>query len=129
MTLGRRKRLAPDFGARPEIPEPCLAGLEASDDRVPRRQEMLGRMLVGRTVAASDVTALRTAPQMEPPRARGQTLPAALQSELALTRQVTRHPDFAEGVRAVVVDKDHRPAWTPARIEEVDPAVIQAILA
>jgi enoyl-CoA hydratase len=39
------------------------------------------------------------------------------------------YPDFAEGVRAMVVDKDRKPAWTPARIEEVDPAAIDALFA
>jgi enoyl-CoA hydratase len=41
----------------------------------------------------------------------GRTLPACLAAELALTRSVTRHPDFAEGVRAMVVDKDRAPRW------------------
>lgn len=39
--------------------------------------------------------------------------------ELALTRHAVRHPDFAEGVRAMVVDKDRQPRWSPARIEDV----------
>jgi enoyl-CoA hydratase len=55
------------------------------------------------------------------------TLPQCQSAELALTRTTMRHPDFAEGVRAMVVDKDRKPRWQPARIEEVDPAVIAAM--
>jgi enoyl-CoA hydratase len=55
-------------------------------------------------------------------------LPDALAAELRMTRHVTQHPDFAEGVRAVVVDKDRQPRWSPATIEEVDPARIAAML-
>jgi enoyl-CoA hydratase len=55
------------------------------------------------------------------------TLPQCLDAELALTRTAMRHPDFAEGVRAMVVDKDRKPNWQPARIEDVDPAVIAAM--
>jgi enoyl-CoA hydratase len=52
----------------------------------------------------------------------------ALAAELRLTRHVTRHPDFAEGVRAVVVDKDRQPRWSPPSLEAVDPAAIAAML-
>ncbi|HEX3349418.1 MAG TPA: enoyl-CoA hydratase/isomerase family protein [Acetobacteraceae bacterium] len=57
------------------------------------------------------------------------TLRQCLAAELRLTRQVTRHSDFAEGVRAMVVDKDRHPKWSDARIEDVDPAAIAAMLA
>ncbi len=61
---------------------------------------------------------------------RGATLelPAALAAELRLTRHVTRHADFAEGVRAMVVDKDRKPRWTPPTLDQVDPATIAAML-
>lgn len=39
--------------------------------------------------------------------------------ELALTRHAVRHPDFVEGVRAMVVDKDRNPRWSPTTIEDV----------
>jgi enoyl-CoA hydratase len=55
------------------------------------------------------------------------TLPQCQAAELALTRTAMRHPDFAEGVRAMVVDKDRSPRWQPARIEDVDPAAIAAM--
>jgi enoyl-CoA hydratase/carnithine racemase len=62
-------------------------------------------------------------------RGRDLTLKQALHAEFLLTRTTTAHPDFAEGVRAMVVDKDRKPAWSPASIEAVDPATIEALFA
>jgi enoyl-CoA hydratase/carnithine racemase len=55
------------------------------------------------------------------------TLPQCQAAELALTRNTMRHPDFAEGVRAMVVDKDRKPRWKPSRIEDVDPSATAAM--
>lgn len=60
-------------------------------------------------------------------RGAGSTLSEALMTELRLVARVVRHPDFAEGVRAMVLDKDKSPRWTPPEIEQVDPAAIAAM--
>ena len=49
----------------------------------------------------------------------GRTLEQCLKLELALARHAVASPDFLEGVRAMVVDKDRNPRWCPARIEDV----------
>jgi enoyl-CoA hydratase/carnithine racemase len=62
-------------------------------------------------------------------RGRALTLDQCLAAELALTRGVIhRHPDFREGVRAVLVDKGNPPAtWTPGRVEEVDMRQVEGL--
>jgi enoyl-CoA hydratase len=45
-----------------------------------------------------------------------------------LSRVLTR-PDFAEGVRAVIVDKDNAPKWDPATPEGVSDELIDSIFA
>jgi enoyl-CoA hydratase len=46
--------------------------------------------------------------------------------DLRLAHLMARLPDFAEGVRAVLVDKDQKPHWSPATIEAVDTGSIIA---
>lgn len=60
---------------------------------------------------------------------RDLTLPQAFDAEFALTRTTMAHPDFAEGVRAMVVDKDRNPIWSPPAISDVDPAQIDGLFA
>jgi enoyl-CoA hydratase/carnithine racemase len=46
--------------------------------------------------------------------------------ELIAALQCCEHPDFPEGVRALLVDKDNKPKWTPARLDEVTPDWVDA---
>jgi enoyl-CoA hydratase/carnithine racemase len=36
------------------------------------------------------------------------------------------HHDFAEGIRALLIDKDRTPRWSPASLDDVTPALIDA---
>ena len=49
--------------------------------------------------------------------------------EYRIAARVINLPDFAEGVRAVIVDKDNAPKWNPATPEGVTDAMIDAIFA
>jgi enoyl-CoA hydratase len=49
--------------------------------------------------------------------------------EYRLARRVVMRPDFREGVRAVIVEKDNRPLWSPARLDDVTEAMLDEIFA
>lgn len=49
--------------------------------------------------------------------------------EYRIALRVIREPDFAEGVRATVLDKDGAPRWNPDRLEAITPAAVDAIFA
>jgi enoyl-CoA hydratase len=60
------------------------------------------------------------------------TLPdfaANMVMEYRICSRVLVRPDFAEGVRAVIVDKDNAPKWNPATPEGVTDAMLDAIFA
>jgi Enoyl-CoA hydratase/isomerase len=44
--------------------------------------------------------------------------------ELAMAQQSFEQGDFLEGVRALIIDKDKTPRWTPNRIEDVTDAMV-----
>jgi enoyl-CoA hydratase/carnithine racemase len=59
-------------------------------------------------------------------RSRRQSLEEVLAMDLTLARRFQRLHDFPEGVRALLIDKDRKPRWSPDRIEAVDEALVQA---
>lgn len=48
------------------------------------------------------------------------TLADAFRTECVVALHVAAHGDFAEGIRALVIDKDRRPHWQPASLEAAD---------
>jgi len=87
--------------------------------------------------AAKEVATLRTkSPQACKVSLRQLAQSAALDTfdqnmamEYRIGARVLVLPDFAEGVRAVIVDKDHAPKWNPPAPEGVTPGMLDAIFA
>lgn len=52
-----------------------------------------------------------------------------MRNEYRIGARQVQSADFLEGVRAVIVDKDHAPKWSPATLEEVSDAVVDSVFA
>src|SRR5579863_10389233 len=70
MRMWRKQLHTLDHSLLLVVVEPIFTRLEAGNDRMPCCRRMLGRMLARRTVAATDVPALRTPTEMKPPARR-----------------------------------------------------------
>jgi len=62
-------------------------------------------------------------------RARHLSLADVFRLEWQASVGCAMHGDFAEGVRALLVDKDRSPTWRPGTLEEADDALIARLLA
>ncbi|HEY6641362.1 enoyl-CoA hydratase/isomerase family protein [Povalibacter sp.] len=59
-------------------------------------------------------------------RLADRSLADVFRTELTVAVRCCQRPDFAEGVRALLIDKDNHPQWSPSRIEEVTPEWIES---
>jgi enoyl-CoA hydratase len=92
--------------------------LAASDDK--------GAQAAGDAIATKSPTALAVALEsVRRARALG-SLEEALDQEYRVSLRTLRTPDFVEGVRAQVIDKDRDPAWQPSGLRDVAPAAVKA---
>lgn len=60
---------------------------------------------------------------------RDYDLDAALRLEYRISQHVMAGHDFYEGVRALIIDRDQKPAWQPATLAEVDAATVDPYFA
>lgn len=60
-------------------------------------------------------------------RCRHLSLKQVFQKELDLSVQCCRHGEFAEGVRALLIDKDQQPKWRFSKLDEVESAYVDQL--
>ena len=70
----------------------------------------------------SPTTARVTVEQMR--RAQAMSLADMFRMELVIAYQCIRHPDFPEGIRALLIDKDRNPQWRYKSAREVPDAYV-----
>lgn len=49
--------------------------------------------------------------------------------EYRMASNILSYPDFHEGVRAILIDKDHNPKWSPASLEDVCDSDVDSVFA
>ncbi|MFN4277726.1 MAG: enoyl-CoA hydratase/isomerase family protein [Ferrovibrio sp.] len=77
-----------------------------------------------RTIRAKSPTSVKlTFAQLR--RGRSLSLRDCMRLEWRMCNHVAEGHDFYEGVRAVIIDKDHHPKWQPATLEAVSDAEIE----
>lgn len=112
-----QKRAAIDELFSHDTIEDILAGLSSSGTELARgAREKIERM--SPTSLKVTLAAIRRAGSLA-------SLEDVLNVEYRLVCACLRHPDFAEGVRAAVIDKDRSPRWNPSRLEDVSPSVVE----
>ncbi|WGX96720.1 enoyl-CoA hydratase/isomerase family protein [Nocardioides sp. L-11A] len=111
---GDAGRLAP---VRPELEwvfsAPDLAGIRTRLDRLTGSPGAVGAW-ADETRAALDAASPYSLAVTDRllVEGRGRSLDACLRAELETAREMIASDDFVEGVRAVLVDKDHAPRWS-----------------
>ncbi len=127
--------------------QPHVGACRPADGQLAGLAEQIDRFFAGASVqdilaavsdaegdwAAQTAASLRTrSPQMlcvtleQIRRARNMPLEDELRMELDMMHSVFRNGDGVEGIRALAIEKDHKPSWSPARLDEVSRERVQS---
>ncbi|OQW39972.1 MAG: enoyl-CoA hydratase [Proteobacteria bacterium SG_bin5] len=101
--------------------EAVLAALDGEDGDWAKQQR--------ETLATKSPQAMKVALRQLKEGAAMPDFAAEMAQEFAIAARVVMLPDFQEGVRAVIIDKDNAPRWNPATPEGVSDAALDAIFA
>jgi enoyl-CoA hydratase len=82
-----------------------------------------------RSMSAASPTSLKLTLRLLRLGRSSENLEECLIREYRAACRALRGHDFLEGIRAAVIDKDKRPRWSPARLDEVSEALVDEHLA
>ncbi|UJW74801.1 enoyl-CoA hydratase/isomerase family protein [Rhizobium sp. SL42] len=99
--------------------------------------DLVAKTLVAQTLPAQTLaamhakspTSLKVTLRMLREARRSKDLQTCLEREFAGTLHVVKVPDFYEGIRAAIIDKDRNPKWYPATLADVAPESVEAFFA
>lgn len=113
--------LAGDLAAQREWVDACYAGDDPAAilDRLREHPATAAREAAALMASRSPLSVAVTLEAIRRAR-RLATLEDVLAQDLALGAAFLRGSDFLEGVRAVLVDRDHAPRWSHSSLAEVD---------
>ncbi|MDO8209614.1 enoyl-CoA hydratase/isomerase family protein [Conexibacter sp. CPCC 206217] len=103
-----------------EAIDACYAGDDA--EQIAARLLVAGREEPLAALSAASPTSVKVTLAALRRAAGLRTLEACLEAELRTSCGLLGTADFAEGIRAMVVDKDRQPAWSPPTLAEVEDA-------
>jgi enoyl-CoA hydratase len=120
---------APTADARDEI-DRCFSADRVED--IVARLEASGTEFAAHaleTLASKSPTSLKVTLEQIRRGGRATTFGETMTMEYRMSQHFARGNDFPEGVRALLVDKDHKPNWKPARLEDVSDAAVAGYFA
>ena len=89
---------------------------------------MRGALRAGATLAAGSPSSAALSYELQR-RARHLSLADVFRMEFVAALHCARRPDFAEGIRALLIDKDQKPKWQPPTLAQVTPAWTEGFFA
>lgn len=107
------------FGA--DSVEAILAGLEAAETDWAREQL--------KVMASKSPQTMKVAYRQLKLGAAAKSFAENMAMEYRIGARVVQRPDFIEGVRAVIIDKDNAPKWSPAAVADVSETLLDEIFA
>ncbi len=109
---------------RPEI-DSAFAGddVEAIVERLKASKSGFSKQALD-TLVVKSPTSLKVTLEQIRRSGRAVDFGETMTMEYRLSQHFARGHDFPEGVRALLVDKDHKPDWRPARLEDVSDALV-----